>query len=238
MYLALITIRANTFCTTRRKSWTTDTVIVFEASIDAISHACIYKDAGLDDKLYDRIALGGTEKTVGLTTYLQTHPNISRVVIAMLKSANLPDALNLDHVKAEELDELGKGLAELARTLPSTGRLKYGLLKSEYRQKLDVWLDQIMKSGYGVEVSVEPLVQYGSGVADYDITPIQNAVATFPEFGYQTYDRLLEQVDARSWSFKQNPYSYYSNRIHYIPLWYPDGDYTVPVCVFDAWMIF
>jgi len=92
-----------------------------------------------------------------------------------------------------------------------------------------------MKSGYGVEVSVEPLVQYGSGVADYDITPIQNAVATFPEFGYQTYDRLLEQVDARSWSFKQNPYSYYSNRIHYIPLWYPDGDYTVPVCVFDAW---
>ena len=61
----------------------TDTVIVFEASIDAISHACIYKDAGLDYKLYDRIALGGTEKTVGLTTYLQTHPAISRVMIAM-----------------------------------------------------------------------------------------------------------------------------------------------------------
>lgn len=36
------------------------TVIVFVASIDAISHACIYKDAGLGDKLYDRIALGGT----------------------------------------------------------------------------------------------------------------------------------------------------------------------------------
>ena len=65
----------------------TDTVIVFEASIDAISHACIYKDAGLDDKLYDRIALGGTEKTVSLTTYLQTHPNISRVVIAMDEDA-------------------------------------------------------------------------------------------------------------------------------------------------------
>ncbi|MET0017985.1 relaxase MobL [Oscillibacter sp.] len=64
---------------------------------------------------------------------------------AMLKSANLPDALNLDHVKAEELDELGKGLVELARTLPSTGRLKYGLLKSEYRQKLDEWLGQVMK---------------------------------------------------------------------------------------------
>lgn len=58
------------------------TVIVFEASIDAISHASIYKDAGLDYKMYDRIALGGTEKTIGLTTYLQNHPNITRVVIA------------------------------------------------------------------------------------------------------------------------------------------------------------
>lgn len=92
-----------------------------------------------------------------------------------------------------------------------------------------------MKSGYGVEVNVEPLVQYGSGVADYDVTPIQNAVATFPEFGYETYDRLLEKVDPRNWMFKQNPFSYYGNRIHYTPIWFPDGDYTVPVCVFDAW---
>lgn len=59
-----------------------NTVLVFEASIDAISHACIYKDAGLDYKMYDRIALGGTEKTIGLTTYLQNHPNITRAVIA------------------------------------------------------------------------------------------------------------------------------------------------------------
>lgn len=91
-----------------------------------------------------------------------------------------------------------------------------------------------MKSGYGVEVSVEPLVQHDSGVADYDITPIQNTVATFPEFGYETYDRLLEKVDARNWSFKQNPCSYYANRVHKTPLWFPDGDYTVPVCVFDS----
>lgn len=93
-----------------------------------------------------------------------------------------------------------------------------------------------MKSGYAVEVSVEPLVQHGGGVADYDITPIQNAVATFPEFGYQEYNRLLEKVDVRSWSFKPNPFSYYGNRIHYTPLWYPDDmEYTVPVYVFDSW---
>lgn len=93
-----------------------------------------------------------------------------------------------------------------------------------------------MKSGYAVEISAEPLVQHGGGVADYDVTPIQNAVATFPEFGYQEYDRLLEKVDARHWAFQRNPFSYYANRIHYTPLWYPDNmEYTVPVCVFDAW---
>ena len=111
-------------------------------------------------------------------------------------------------------------------------------LKPDERCKTDYRIGNgmtTMKSGYAVEVSVEPLVQYGGGVSRYDVTPVQNAVATFPEFSYQKYDRLLEKVDARRWSFKQNPYSYYSNRIHYTPLWFPDVDYVVPVCVFDAW---
>ena len=111
-------------------------------------------------------------------------------------------------------------------------------LKPDERCKTDYRIGNgmtTMKSGYAVEVSVEPLVRQGAGVASYDVTPIQNAVATFPEFSYQEYDRLLEKVDARRWSFKQNPYSYYSNRIHYTPLWFPDVDYVVPVCVFDAW---
>lgn len=76
---------AAAFCLPGRDG--TNTVIVFEASIDAISHACIYKDAGLDYRDYDRIALGGTEKTIGLITYLQTHPQITRVVIAMDEDA-------------------------------------------------------------------------------------------------------------------------------------------------------
>ena len=93
-----------------------------------------------------------------------------------------------------------------------------------------------MKSGYAVGVSVEPLVQRGDRVADYDVTGIQNGVATFPEFGYEEYDRLLEKVDPRHWSFKKNPFSYYGSRIHFTPLWYPDNvDYPVAVCVFDAW---
>lgn len=94
----------------------TDTVIVFEASIDAISHVCIYKDAGLDDKLYDRIALGGTEKTVGLTAYLQTHPNISRVVIAMDEDV----AGRIADLKIREL--LGEGQYNVVSLWQSVGK--------------------------------------------------------------------------------------------------------------------
>lgn len=91
-----------------------ETVIVFEASIDAISHACIYKDAGLDYKLYDRIALGGTEKTIGLTTYLQTHPTISRVVIAMDEDAGGRAA---EHHIRELLDETQYEIVSLRQSM-------------------------------------------------------------------------------------------------------------------------
>lgn len=60
-----------------------DTVIVFEAAIDAASHASIYKIAGLDYKDCDRIALGGTEKIVGLSAYLETHAKIINVNLAL-----------------------------------------------------------------------------------------------------------------------------------------------------------
>ena len=96
--------------------------------------------------------------------------------------------------------------------------------------------DTTMKSGYGIQVQVQPRVKAGPGVAaSYDITSVQNMVATFPEFHYETYNRLLEPIRAGVWAFKRNLGSYYGNRIHYTPLWFPDGDYTVPVYVFDAW---
>lgn len=94
-----------------------------------------------------------------------------------------------------------------------------------------------MASGYGVQAQIEPKVQASDGVAaNYDITPVQNMVATFPEFGYQTYDRLLEKVSPEKWAFRKNPCSYYNSRVHFTPIWYPDNqNYTVPVCMFDAW---
>lgn len=68
------------FCLPGRKE--VSRVVVFEAAIDAISHASIFKDAGLDYQDCDRIALGGTEKIQGLLSYLDTHPGIQEVSIA------------------------------------------------------------------------------------------------------------------------------------------------------------
>jgi len=93
-----------------------------------------------------------------------------------------------------------------------------------------------MRSGYGVQVKVEPLVKGGAGVDEYDTTPVQNITATFPEFGYQGYNRMLDKINSRLWTFKQNKDSYYYSRVHYTPLWYPDDtDYAVPLFIEDAW---
>lgn len=79
-------------------------------------------------------------------------------------------------------------------------------------------------------------MSYGPGVSSYDVTSVQNAEATFPEFNFQDYNRLLEKINASQWAFKENEYSYYHSRIHYTPIWYPDNtDYVVPVFVEDAW---
>ncbi len=94
----------------------------------------------------------------------------------------------------------------------------------------------VMPSGYGVQAKLQVSVTAGDGVDPYDVTPIQYAVATFPEFGYGTYNRFLESTNNLMWRFKKNPFSYYSSRVHFTPLWYPDNtDYPVVLCAFDAW---
>ncbi len=57
------------------------TVAVFEASIDAISHATLEKYAERDYRAMDRLALGGTEKTAGLMRYLDAHPDVDTVLL-------------------------------------------------------------------------------------------------------------------------------------------------------------
>ena len=101
-------------------------------------------------------------------------------------------------------------------------------------QQGGVW---VMKSGYGYGISQNNGVKTLSGytaapAAAY--TNAQYALALFPEFGYaQTQDnsRTLELVSGK-WIFREN--SDYG-RIHFTPLWYPDGNYTAAVLQSDCW---
>lgn len=92
-----------------------------------------------------------------------------------------------------------------------------------------------LKSGYGVQEKVTAKVTTNQSAA---VTAAQNAVTYFPEFGYESYWRLLEaEISGRSstFQFKANPYSTYNRRTHFTPIWYPDGSYTPYTCLLDCW---
>lgn len=90
------------------------------------------------------------------------------------------------------------------------------------------------KSGYGVEVSVKSNVVGNSS----NCTGVQTFCAYFPEYNYKRYRRdgmnpgatLLDTIE-----LPINLYSIKKNRVHFMPIWYPDGDYEVYVETFDSW---
>lgn len=91
-----------------------------------------------------------------------------------------------------------------------------------------------IKSGYGVELKVTSNVSGSSSCC----TGVQSFCAYFPEFNYRRYRRdgklgrasLLSTIE-----LPVNLYSRKSNRVHFTPIWYPDGQYRVYVETFDAW---
>lgn len=93
-----------------------------------------------------------------------------------------------------------------------------------------------MKSGYGLCANVAINI-YSTAPGEH-ITQAQNVVAYFPEFSYRTYWRLLERVTTEyddSFVFRENPYSTYGRRVHFSPVWFPDGQYVTYMEVLDAW---
>ena len=90
----------------------------------------------------------------------------------------------------------------------------------------------VTKSGYGVKV-------YVSGDLYFSGTPyatgVQHAIAYFPEFYYGTYWRLLDHDGSGHFTFKANPYSTLGNKVHFTPIWFPDGTYLACTWMLDAW---
>lgn len=93
-----------------------------------------------------------------------------------------------------------------------------------------------MKSGYGIELNTATSLAFNAPSSH--ITGAQNAVSYFPEFHYDTYWRLHDLktrgLQAEFW-LKPNDYSTYQSRVHFTPIWYPDGSYTPITRVLDAW---
>ncbi|RPF47724.1 hypothetical protein EDD70_0523 [Hydrogenoanaerobacterium saccharovorans] len=94
-----------------------------------------------------------------------------------------------------------------------------------------------MKSGYGVNIKVSSSVV--TNAKNDDVTGAQNAITTFPEFQYTTYNRVMEKYHGTmraEFQLKTNKYSYRGANSHYTPLWYPDGaQYAPQTEIIDTW---
>ena len=95
---------------------------------------------------------------------------------------------------------------------------------------------KLMKSGYGINNTVT--ANLTTNAPGSHVAAVQTAVSYFPEFAYMTYWRLLERTSGAYMAqleFRQNSFSTYDKRVHFLPVWYPDGTYTVYTWLLDAW---
>jgi len=97
-------------------------------------------------------------------------------------------------------------------------------------------IDSKIKSGYGLEMNI--VTTLSSNAPSSHITGAQNAISYFPEFNYQKYWRLYDLktsgYHANFW-LKPNDFSTYQSRVHFTPIWYPDGTYIPITRILDAW---
>ncbi|OME10723.1 hypothetical protein [Paenibacillus odorifer] len=93
-----------------------------------------------------------------------------------------------------------------------------------------------MKSGYGIEINTTTALS--SNAPSSHITGAQHAISYFPEFAYKKYWRLHDVKSSEyssSFWLKPNEYSTYQSRVHFTPIWFPDGFYTPITQIMDAW---
>ena len=101
----------------------------------------------------------------------------------------------------------------------------------------DVWT---MKSGYGITVSWSPSIDTLSGYLTPKtdaITDAQLADAYFPEFNYSNasgFYRTLEKTDD-GFAFIENSDAVNDARVHFIPVYVADGDYTFSCTASQIW---
>ena len=94
--------------------------------------------------------------------------------------------------------------------------------------------------GYGVTISWNPKLVAKSGYtmpSSNAYTAAQSVFATFPEYAYSTASykyRTLEQVGGY-YQFVQNSDADGNARVHFIPVYVEDGNYTVSATATHIW---
>lgn len=105
----------------------------------------------------------------------------------------------------------------------------------------DIWS---MKSGYGFSLGWTPSKETPAGRSAAPasmITSVQNGYAMFPEYNYSTlYGKYRSLDNLSSWGsfvLKTNTNAEGNRRIHFVPVWYPNGtqNYTVSAYAYDCW---
>ena len=97
-----------------------------------------------------------------------------------------------------------------------------------------------LKSGYGIALNWNPALVAKSGClmpGSDAYTNAQSVYATFPEFGFSTASekyRTLEKV-GNTFQFISNPNADKSERVHFIPVYVANGNYTVSVTATQIW---
>lgn len=118
---------------------------------------------------------------------------------ALLRSANIADALNLDRIPSKQLDTLGQQLVALASSLPTSGRLKYKLLPTAYRQQLDAYLDAVLAipefnslSKQYLKLSLDVTRLYGNNVEQTEKFLGKSKEKLYAELGNETLAALKD----------------------------------------------
>ena len=98
------------------------------------------------------------------------------------------------------------------------------------------------RSGYGLNTEVHVKL---TGIPADMYAGHAKATARYPEFNYSTgasaTDNLHLLTESTSGGyaadlvFKSNPYSVSGNRMHFTPMWFPDGEYKINYDCFDIW---
>lgn len=94
-----------------------------------------------------------------------------------------------------------------------------------------------MKSGYGLSLA---LMNNNKSVSGYTMpssaayTKPQFAYALMPEFDYSTKNGEYRTLDLVSSEWKFRPNGTYG-RVHFTPVWYPNGKYIMSITQSDCW---